>query len=109
MNECLALADLGASINLMPLSVWKKIFLPELTPICMTLKLENRLITQPIGIAKDVYLKVGKFKFLADFVVVDFDDDPRFPVVIDSYYDPEGDILLLESFLNDDPALPPPT
>ncbi|GJR62249.1 reverse transcriptase domain-containing protein [Tanacetum coccineum] len=77
MDECLALADLGASINLMPLSVWKKLSLLELTPTCMTLKLADRLITQPIGIAEDVYLKVGKFKFLADFVVVDFDADPR--------------------------------
>ncbi|GJV21358.1 reverse transcriptase domain-containing protein [Tanacetum coccineum] len=229
MDECLALADLGASINLMPLSVWKKLSLPELTPTCMTLKLADRSITQPIGIAEDVYLKVGKFKFPADFVVVDFDADPRVPLILgrsflktgralidvyegeltlrvgkeaitfnldqtsryssnyddnsvnridviemaceeysqevlgfsdviasgnptpyydpivstssptltpfgdsdflleevdaflaleddptspevdDSYYDPEGDILLLESFLNDDPSLPPPT
>ncbi|GJR75658.1 reverse transcriptase domain-containing protein [Tanacetum coccineum] len=186
MDECLALADLGASINLMPLSVWKKLSLPELTPTCMTLELADRSITQPIGIAEDVYLKVGKFKFPADFVVVDFDADPRVPLILgrsflktgralidvyegeltlrkfsdviasgnptpyydpivstssptltpfgdsdflleevdaflalkddptspkvdDSYYDPEGDILLLESFLNDDPSLPPPT
>ncbi|GKA75781.1 reverse transcriptase domain-containing protein [Tanacetum coccineum] len=75
MEECLALADLGASINLMPLSVWKKFSLPELTPTCMTLELADRSITKPIGIAEDVYLKVGKFKFPADFVVVDFDAD----------------------------------
>ncbi|GJS19360.1 reverse transcriptase domain-containing protein [Tanacetum coccineum] len=76
MEECLALADLGASINLMPLSVWKKLSLPELTPTCMTLELADHLITKPIGIAEEVYLKVGKFKFPADFVVVDFDADP---------------------------------
>ncbi|GKA56963.1 reverse transcriptase domain-containing protein, partial [Tanacetum coccineum] len=212
-----------------PLSVWKKLSLPELTPTCMTLELADRSITQPIGIAEDVYLKVGKFKFLADFVVVDFDADPRVPLILersflktrralidvyegeltlrvgketvtfnldqtsryssnyddmtakridviemdceeysqevlsfsdviasgnptpyydpivstssstltpfgdsdflleevdallalkdeptspevdDSYYDPEGDIILLESYLNDDPSLPPPT
>ncbi|GJY02791.1 reverse transcriptase domain-containing protein [Tanacetum coccineum] len=211
MDECLALADLGASINLMPLSVWKKLSLPELTPTCMTLELADRSITQPIGIAEDVDVKVGKFQFPADFVVVrlvadprvplilgrsflktgralidvyegeltlrvgkeavtfnldqtsryssnyddmtanridhwkcgnptpyydpivstssptltpfgdsDFlleevdaflalEDDPTSPEVDDSYYDPEGDILLLESFLNDDPSLPPPT
>ncbi|GJW37725.1 reverse transcriptase domain-containing protein [Tanacetum coccineum] len=229
MDECLAFADLGAGINLMPLSVWKKLSLPELTPTCMTLELADRSITKPIGIAEDVYLKVGKFKFPADFVVVDFDTDPRVPLILgrsflktgralidvykgeltlrvgkeaitfnldqtsryssnyddmtanridviemaceeysqevlgfsdviasgnptpyydpivstssstltpfgdsdflleevdaflaleddptslevdDSYYDPEGDILLLESFLNDDPSLPPPT
>ncbi|GKC78295.1 reverse transcriptase domain-containing protein [Tanacetum coccineum] len=49
MDECLALADLGASINLMPLSMWKKLSLPELTPTCMTLELVDRSITQPIG------------------------------------------------------------
>ncbi|GJX10291.1 reverse transcriptase domain-containing protein [Tanacetum coccineum] len=82
MDECLALADLGASINLMPLSVWKKLSLPELTPTCMTLELPDRSITKPIGIAEDVYLKVGKFKFPADFVVVDFDADPQVPLIL---------------------------
>ncbi|GJX47922.1 reverse transcriptase domain-containing protein [Tanacetum coccineum] len=82
MDECLALADLGASINLMPLSVWKKLSLPELTPTCMTLELVDRSISQPIGIAEDVDVKVGKFQFLADFVVVDFDADPRVPLIL---------------------------
>ncbi|GJZ10402.1 reverse transcriptase domain-containing protein [Tanacetum coccineum] len=75
-------AALIASINLMPLSVWKKLSLPELTPTCMTLELADRSITKPIGIAEDVYLKVGKFKFPADFVVVDFDADPRVPLIL---------------------------
>ncbi|GJU99052.1 reverse transcriptase domain-containing protein [Tanacetum coccineum] len=82
MDECLALADLGASINLMPLSVWKKLSLPELTPTCMTLELADHSISQPIGIAKEVYVKVGKFQFLADFVVVDYDADPRVPLIL---------------------------
>ncbi|GKC26643.1 reverse transcriptase domain-containing protein, partial [Tanacetum coccineum] len=64
MDECLALADLGASINLMPLSVWKKLSLPELTPTYMTLELADRTISQPIGIAEDVNVKVGKRSFL---------------------------------------------
>nr|GFA15194.1 reverse transcriptase domain-containing protein [Tanacetum cinerariifolium] len=68
MDECLALADLGASINLMPLSVWEGLSLPELTPTCMTLELANRLVSKPIGIAKDVSFKVGVFHFPADFV-----------------------------------------
>ncbi|GJY35799.1 reverse transcriptase domain-containing protein, partial [Tanacetum coccineum] len=170
MDECLALANLGASINLMPLSVWKMLSLPEPTPTCMTLELTDRSISQPIGIAKDVDVKVGKFQFPAEFVVVnqidiielaceeysqevlgfsdvigsgnptpyydpivstssltltpfgdsDFlleevdaflalEDDPTSPEVDDSYYDSEGDILLVEAFLNDDPSLPPPT
>nr|GEY95871.1 reverse transcriptase domain-containing protein [Tanacetum cinerariifolium] len=82
MDECLALADLGASINLMPLSVWKRLSLPKLTPTCMTLELVDRSISRPIGVTEDVYVKVGKFHFPADFVVVDFDADPRVPLIL---------------------------
>ncbi|GJT43857.1 reverse transcriptase domain-containing protein [Tanacetum coccineum] len=198
MDECLALADLGASINLMPLSVWKKLSLPELTPTCMTLELADRSISQPIGIAEDVNVKTGRalidvyegeltlrvgkeavtfnldqtsryssnyddnsvnridvikmdcedysqevlsFSDViasdnptpyydpivstssatltpfgdSDFLLEEVDaflalkDDPTLLEVDDSYYDPKGDILLLESFLNDDPSLPPTT
>ncbi|GKA31187.1 reverse transcriptase domain-containing protein [Tanacetum coccineum] len=55
--ECLALADLGASINLMPLSIWKKLSLPELTPTQMILELADRSTTSPSGIAEDVFVK----------------------------------------------------
>nr|GFA17826.1 reverse transcriptase domain-containing protein [Tanacetum cinerariifolium] len=82
MHECLALADLGASINLMPLSVWEGLSLPELTPTCMTLELVDRSVSKPIGIAKDVSFKVGVFHFPADFVVVDFEPDPRVPLIL---------------------------
>nr|GEW80259.1 reverse transcriptase domain-containing protein [Tanacetum cinerariifolium] len=68
MDECLALADLGTSINLMPLSVWEGLLLPELTPTCMTLELADRSVSKPIGIAKDVSFKVGVFHFPVDFV-----------------------------------------
>nr|GFA17215.1 DNA-directed DNA polymerase [Tanacetum cinerariifolium] len=82
MHECLALADLGASINLMPLSVWEALSLLELTPSCMTLKLADRFVSKPIGITKDVSFKLGVFHFLADFVVVDFEPDPRVPLIL---------------------------
>nr|GFB87530.1 reverse transcriptase domain-containing protein [Tanacetum cinerariifolium] len=82
MDECLALADLGACINLMPLLVWEGLSLPELTPTCMTLKLTDRSFSKPIGIAKDVSFKVGVFHFPADFVVVDFEPDPRVPLIL---------------------------
>ncbi|GJV09403.1 reverse transcriptase domain-containing protein [Tanacetum coccineum] len=82
MDECLALADLGASINLMPFSMWKKLNLPNLTPTCMTLELVDRSIFRPIGISKDVNVKVGVFQFPADFVVVDFEPDPRVPLIL---------------------------
>ncbi|GJU61843.1 reverse transcriptase domain-containing protein [Tanacetum coccineum] len=80
--ECLALADLGASINLMPLSIWKKLSLPELTPTQMILELADRSTTSPSGIAEDVFVKVGKFHFLADFVVIDYVVDPRVPLIL---------------------------
>nr|GEW48829.1 reverse transcriptase domain-containing protein [Tanacetum cinerariifolium] len=167
----------------------KTISLPELTPTLMTLELADRLVSRPIGVAEDVYVKVRTFHFPADFVIVDFDADPRVPLILErsflktgralidvfegeltlrvgkeaitfnldqtsrhsanyndmtanridvidmaceeysqevlgfydviandptspevdqSYCDLEGDILLLEAFLNDDPSLPPP-
>nr|GEV63550.1 hypothetical protein [Tanacetum cinerariifolium] len=183
MAECLALAVLGASINLMPFFAWKILSLPDLTTTCMNLELSDRSISHPVGVAEDVYVKVGSFHFPADFVVVDFDadppvplilgrlflktgralidvfegssgfffdviasgnptpyndpivsttsstltpfgnsdflleevdaflaveDDPTSPEVYQPYLDPEGEILLLEAFLNDDASLPPP-
>ncbi|GJY62925.1 reverse transcriptase domain-containing protein [Tanacetum coccineum] len=167
MDECLALADLGASINLMPFSMWKKLNLPNLTPTCMTLELADRAISQPIGIAKDVNVKVGTSRALidvyegeltlrvgneaitynldqssrysvnyndmtanridvvelacedfnffsdshsfrdSDFLLLEevdaflaLADDPTSLEVDKSYYDPEGDILILKALLN---------
>nr|GEX74409.1 hypothetical protein [Tanacetum cinerariifolium] len=71
MDECLALVDLGASINLMPLLVWEGLSLPELTPTCMTLKLADRSISKPIGIAKDVSFKVRVFHFPTSRALID--------------------------------------
>nr|GEV63878.1 hypothetical protein [Tanacetum cinerariifolium] len=130
------------NVNFMPLSVWNKLSLLELTPTLMTLELADQSISRPIGVTEDVYVQVGKFHFLADFVVVDFDANPRVPLILrrsflktrralidvfeevdaflaleddltspkvdQSYVNTEGDVLLLEAFLNDDPSLPPP-
>nr|GEU42805.1 reverse transcriptase domain-containing protein [Tanacetum cinerariifolium] len=82
MVECLALADLGASINLMPLSVWNKLSLLDFDPTCMTLELVDRLISRLIGVAEDVFIKVGTFHFSIFFVVVYFDADPRVPLIL---------------------------
>nr|GEX97348.1 reverse transcriptase domain-containing protein [Tanacetum cinerariifolium] len=81
-NNCLALADLGASINLMPLSICKKLKLPTLNDTKMVLELADRTITKPTGVAENVFVKVGKFYFPADFVVLDFVADPRVPLVL---------------------------
>ncbi|GJZ55165.1 reverse transcriptase domain-containing protein [Tanacetum coccineum] len=80
--KCQALADLGASINLMPLSVWKRLGLPELIPTRMTLELANRTVCTPAGIARDVFVPVGKFTFPADFVIVDYIADARIPLIL---------------------------
>nr|GEU54177.1 reverse transcriptase domain-containing protein [Tanacetum cinerariifolium] len=172
MDECLALSDLGASINLMPLSVWKKIshlnyllrtcmekdFSPELSPTCMTLEHADRSISCLVGVIDDVFVKTGHALIdvykgeltlrvgnkavtfnldqnsryssnyddmsvnqidiidvacEGDFLLEETDaflaieDEPISPKIDDSYYDSDGDILLLEEYLNDDPSSPP--
>nr|GFB31714.1 reverse transcriptase domain-containing protein [Tanacetum cinerariifolium] len=193
MDECLSLADLDASINLMPLSVWKMLSMPELSPTCMTLELADHLISHPVGVAKDVFVKTGRalidvyegeltlrvhnkaitfnldqtlrystnydamsinriyvidvacekysqevLGFFvsgnptpsmkpivstssptitpfgdSDFLLEEtdafltIDDEPISSEIDDSFYDLEGDILLLEEFLNYDPSSPP--
>nr|GFB70375.1 reverse transcriptase domain-containing protein [Tanacetum cinerariifolium] len=134
---------LGASINLMPFSVWEALSLPELTPTCMTLELADRSVSKPIGITKDVSFKVEVLGFFdvtasgsptpdddpiilttsptltpfGDNVFLLFeeadaflglDDDPDSPKINPFYYDPEGDILLLEAILNSEPLPPLP-
>ncbi|GKC54913.1 reverse transcriptase domain-containing protein, partial [Tanacetum coccineum] len=81
LNRTSALADSGASINLLPHSIYKKLRLEELTPTRMTLELANCSITHPMGIAEDVLVRVDGFTFLADFVVVNFEPDPRVPII----------------------------
>nr|GEV11365.1 retrovirus-related Pol polyprotein from transposon TNT 1-94 [Tanacetum cinerariifolium] len=80
--KCKSLADLGASINLMPLSVWKKLGLPKLISTRMTLELANRAICTPTGIARDVFVPVGKFTFPTDFIIVDYESDHRVPLIL---------------------------
>nr|GFB05994.1 hypothetical protein [Tanacetum cinerariifolium] len=163
-DNCLALADLGASINLMPLTLFNEsdfyleeienclnddlnseeiedsefdmerdilileaflnndpeppsnqkdyFSLPTLNDTKMVLELADRTISKPTGVAENVFVKVGKFYFPADFVILDFVADPRAPLIlgrpflstayalIDVY---EGDILILEALLNNDP------
>nr|GFA00795.1 reverse transcriptase domain-containing protein [Tanacetum cinerariifolium] len=81
-DNCLALADLGASINLMSLSIWKKLKLPTLNDTKMVLELADRTISKPTSVAENVFVKVGKFYFPTDFVVLDFIADPRVPLIL---------------------------
>nr|GEV40035.1 reverse transcriptase domain-containing protein [Tanacetum cinerariifolium] len=56
--------------------------LPDLSPTCMTLELVDHSICHPVGVAEDVFVKVGTFHFPANFVVVNFDADPRVPLIL---------------------------
>nr|GEZ33670.1 reverse transcriptase domain-containing protein [Tanacetum cinerariifolium] len=80
--KCKALADLGARINLMPLYVWKKLGLSRLISTRMTLELANQAICTPDGIARDVFVPVGKLTFPADFVIVDYESDIRVLLIL---------------------------
>nr|GEU82443.1 hypothetical protein [Tanacetum cinerariifolium] len=77
-----SLADLRASINLIPLSIWKKLRLPTLNDTKIVLELADRTISRPTGVAENVFVKVGKFYFPTDFVVLDFIADPRVPFIL---------------------------
>ncbi|GKD55367.1 reverse transcriptase domain-containing protein [Tanacetum coccineum] len=109
MDVCHALADLGVSINLMPLSIWKKLSLPELTPTWMTLELADRSITRPKGLAKDVFVKVGNLILFetSDSLLEEFANelallDPFLPGNED--FDFEADLREIELLLNRDPS-----
>nr|GEY58267.1 reverse transcriptase domain-containing protein [Tanacetum cinerariifolium] len=95
LESCMTLADLDASINLMPLSVWKKLSLPNLTPTRMTLELATRSYAYPAGIAEDVFVQVGKFTFSTDFVVVDYDVDPCLPLILGRPFLRTADMCLI--------------
>nr|GEX48058.1 hypothetical protein [Tanacetum cinerariifolium] len=109
-DNCLALADLGASINLMPLSIWRKLKLPTLNDTKMLLELADRTISKPTGVAENIFVKNRTPFDESDFLL--FEEADAFLAVNDelilpefnaTYYDPEGDILILEAFLNSDP------
>ncbi|XP_062102905.1 uncharacterized protein LOC133813888 [Humulus lupulus] len=70
-----ALCDLGASINLMPLSVLRRLGLGEASPTTVTLQLADRSVKHPRGIIEDVLVKVDKFIFPADFIVLNMEED----------------------------------
>ena len=76
------LCDLGASVNSMPLSIFKKLGLREVNPTTVCLQLADRSIKHPRGIIEDVLLKVDKFIFSADFIVLDMEEDRDVPHLI---------------------------
>ena len=77
-----ALCDSGANINLMLLSVAKRLSLGKLTPTTMTLQMADRTLAHLEGILKDVLIKVGKFVFPVDFVVINIEEDKQVPLLL---------------------------
>uniref|UniRef100_A0A1U7V4E9 Uncharacterized protein LOC104215036 n=1 Tax=Nicotiana sylvestris TaxID=4096 RepID=A0A1U7V4E9_NICSY len=77
-----ALCDLGASINLMPLSLFKQLGLGAPRPTTVMLQLANRSIAHPEGVIEDVLLQIGKFIFPADFIILDYEADELVPIIL---------------------------
>nr|GFB20115.1 reverse transcriptase domain-containing protein [Tanacetum cinerariifolium] len=106
LDNCLDLADLGASINLMPLSIWKKLILPTLNDTKMVLELADRTISKPTGVAENVFVKVGGIDSESEEIEYFLNDDSIQFRVEDSPFNMDKDILFLESLLRDD-QIPP--
>ena len=77
-----SMCDSGANINLMSLSVVKRLSLGEITPTTMTLQMADVTLAQPEGILEDVLIKVGKFIFPVDFVVIDIEEDKQISLLL---------------------------
>ncbi|KAK5802669.1 hypothetical protein PVK06_030282 [Gossypium arboreum] len=82
LNVDKALADLGVSINLMPYKMFKQIGLGEPKPTRISIQLANRFVKYPKGIIENVLVKVDKFIFPVDFVVLDMDEDVEVPLIL---------------------------
>ncbi|GJW75211.1 putative nucleotidyltransferase, ribonuclease H [Tanacetum coccineum] len=77
-----ALADLGASINLMPYFLFHKFGISELKPTKMSIQLADRSLKYPIGVCENLLVKINKFIFLVDFVVLEMDEDESVPIIL---------------------------
>ncbi|XP_070015487.1 uncharacterized protein [Nicotiana sylvestris] len=77
-----ALCDLGASINLMPVTIYKRLGIGRARPTSMLLQLADRIVKRPSGILDDMLIQVGKFVFPADFVILDCRVDEEIPIIL---------------------------
>ena len=77
-----ALCDSGASINLILSSVSRRLSLGELSPTNLTLQMEDKYVFKPKGIIENVLVKVGKFIFPVDFVVINMEEDKHVPLLL---------------------------
>ncbi|GKF02152.1 reverse transcriptase domain-containing protein, partial [Tanacetum coccineum] len=97
--SCNALADLGASINLMPYSLYAKLSLKTLKPTKISVRLVDRSFQYPVGIAKNMLVEVGKFTFPVDFVILEMEEDKEdFDALLNEGSKIEGTLLEEEIF-----------
>ena len=89
-----ALCDLGTRINLLPYFVAKRLNLGEIKPTTLSLQMANRSITSPKGIIEDVLIKVDKFIFPVDFVVLDMEEDEKVPLILERPFLPTSWALI---------------
>ena len=89
-----ALCDLGARINLMPLSIFRRLGLGEAKPTTVTLQLADRSLKHPRGIIEDVLVKVDKFIFPADFIVLDMEEDKEILIILGRLFLATGSALI---------------
>ena len=88
------LCDSRANIYLMPLSVAKRLSLGELTPTAMTMQMADRTLAHPEGILEDVLIKVGKFVFPIDFVVIKIEEGKQVPLMLGRPFLATGETLI---------------
>ncbi|XP_024989181.1 uncharacterized protein LOC112523736 [Cynara cardunculus var. scolymus] len=89
-----AWCDLGASINLMPLSIFNKLGIGEVRPTTVTLQLADRSLAYPKGKIEDILVKVNKFIFPADFLVLDYEADRNVPIILGRLFLVTGKTLI---------------
>ncbi|GJR81662.1 putative reverse transcriptase domain-containing protein [Tanacetum coccineum] len=83
-NVCFdkAFVDLGASVSVMPFSTYSNLSLDNLAHTRLTIELADRTIKHPRGIAENVLVRIGKFIFLIDFVILDIPEDDDVPLIL---------------------------
>ena len=89
-----ALCDLGASINLIPWLIFKKLKLGEARSTTVTLQLADQSLTHPCGIIEDVLVKVDKFFFLTDFIILDMQEDKEVPIILGRPFLATGRVMI---------------
>ncbi|XP_062081026.1 uncharacterized protein LOC133785827 [Humulus lupulus] len=77
-----ASCDLGASVNLMPLSIFRKLKLGEALPTTVSLQMADSSVKQPRGVIEDALVKVGKFIFPDDFIILDMEENANIPIIL---------------------------